>query len=50
MDPATPKGAPRLSTPETTQKHDPRASKLREINGKGEETGNGMMVKPPWHS
>jgi hypothetical protein len=29
----------------TVPKHDSRASKLREINGNGEETGNGMMVK-----
>jgi hypothetical protein len=38
VDPATPKGAPRLSTPETGPRHDSRAGELREINGKGEET------------
>jgi hypothetical protein len=45
VDPATPNGAPRLSTPENTTWHDSRVGKPLEINGKGEETGNGVMVK-----
>jgi hypothetical protein len=45
VDPATPKGAPRLSTPENTTRHDSRVSKPLEINGNVEETGTGVMVE-----